>query len=116
MRVYRLLPLLVIVMVMLMALPASAAGTITLVSHNSAGTAAANGVSTPQGGLTSNGDVVFTSSGTNLVAGVTDANGGNDVFIYDHSTGAIKLVSHPNGSALTAGNGASTAEFVSPDG
>jgi hypothetical protein len=47
--------------------------------------------------------VAFTSS-ANLVDGVTDTNGGNDLFLFDRSTGVMTLVSHATGSPTTAGS------------
>jgi uncharacterized repeat protein (TIGR01451 family) len=61
--------------------------------------------------------VVFASSATNLVAGQVDANQADDLFLYDRDTGAITLVSHVPGSAVTTGNGASgSAASISDDG
>ncbi|HUR86199.1 MAG TPA: hypothetical protein VMY78_12720 [Solirubrobacteraceae bacterium] len=56
--------------------------------------------------------VVFTSSATNLVPG--DANGHDDVFVRELSTGAVTLVSAD--SAGAASDGDSSAPAISPDG
>ena len=61
--------------------------------------------------------VVFSSDATNLAA-TTDTNGqrfGN-VFLYDHSTGDLTLVSHALGAPATPGDGGSFGPAVSGDG
>jgi uncharacterized repeat protein (TIGR01451 family) len=60
--------------------------------------------------------LVFLSRATNLVSGVTDFNGGNDVFVYDRITGQIALASHTPASTTTAGNGAAVKVGISADG
>jgi Tol biopolymer transport system component len=60
--------------------------------------------------------VVYESLATDLVAGVEDANGGKDVFLYDRLTGASSLVSHAGGAPLKAGNGESVVPRISADG
>jgi len=59
--------------------------------------------------------VVFTSSATDLIAGTTDTNGADDVFVRDRFSGTTSLVSAtPTGTA--AGNGSSYNASVTPDG
>jgi Tol biopolymer transport system component len=100
------------------------AGTTALVSHASGSPAtAANGPShvqnfeTATAFLSADGRLAaYSSRATNLVAGQVDTNNARDVFLYDQTTGTSKLVSHVPGSAVTAGNGASSEPFVSADG
>jgi len=60
--------------------------------------------------------VVFVSSAVNLVARQTDANGNNDVFLYDRVTGTTTLVSRTAASATTTGNSQSFSPVISADG
>jgi Tol biopolymer transport system component len=76
-------------------------GATTLVSHaaGSAVTAVgAFGMALSGGGRW----LAFTSEATDVVAGQTDANEGDDVFLYDHDTGNTRMVSHTEGSPATA--------------
>ena len=77
-------------------------GDLSLASHVAGGTDASNGVS--DAGSDPNNYVaidisvdgrfvVYESNATNLVAGVTDNNGGPDVFRYDRTTDANQVVS-----------------------
>lgn len=93
-----------------------AAGTNTLVSHTSASaTTAAGGVG--DASISADGGrVAFLSDATNLVAGQTDANGTLDAFLYDAATGAVSLVSHAAGSAVTAANAGTYDVKISADG
>jgi len=80
-------------------------GETTLVSHAfGAGLASGNGLSdTPV--ISRNGKfVMYSSDATDLVGGV-DANGEDDLFLYDRETGLNTLVSHAFGSPTTAANG-----------
>ena len=87
-------------------------GTCELLSKNSAGTAAGNGMST-YGLLSSdNRYVVFASQASNLVAG--DTNGTWDVFKRDRQTNTTTLVSVNTAGVL--GNGSSTWPCMSSDG
>ena len=62
------------------------------------------------------GKVVFRSNATNLVSGVSDANGSNeDVFVYDVATGVTTAVSLRNGTNQT-GNARSFDSQISGDG
>ncbi len=92
-------------------------GTLTLVSHifSSLNTTGNNASESPI--ISSDGStIVFTSMATNLVAGQTDANNGNDVFLYNRLNGSVTLVSHSSSSVATTGNGDSTNPVVSADG
>jgi RHS repeat-associated protein len=77
-------------------------GTTTVVSVNAAGTVNRGGVS---GVLTPDGrHVAFVSGGGDLDATVTDANGTDDVFVRDLTTGTTRLVSVAT-TGTTSGNG-----------
>lgn len=61
--------------------------------------------------------VVFTSSGADLVTGVTDSNQTFDVFVRDRVLGTTQLISHRGTSSTTTGSGTlSLAVVLSPDG
>ncbi len=81
------------------------AGTVALVSHvPGSNVTTGNGLS-DQVAITAAGDyVVFGSSATDLLVG-TDTNGANDLFLFERSTGAVRLVSHVQGSVTTTGDG-----------
>jgi Tol biopolymer transport system component len=91
--------------------------TTALVSHASgSATSGGNGVSL-NAVLSANGQfVAFVSQATDLIAGVVDGNGTNDVFRYDVSTGANELISHSTTSATTSGNKFSNDPQLSADG
>jgi Tol biopolymer transport system component len=91
------------------------AATTALMSVNTGTSASGNGNST--GPVTSaDGQVVaFTSAASNLVAGVSDTNGVNDVFVTDMSVGTPTLVS-VNSAGTASGNGTSQSPVISADG
>ncbi len=92
-------------------------GVTTLVSHaaGSPVTAAAGTSGDPD--LSADGRyVVFLSNASDLMAGLADTNGGNDVFLWDRATGTIVLVSHATGSPTTTGNGPVFEAVISDDG
>src|SRR5262249_29560227 len=60
--------------------------------------------------------VVFSSPATDLVAGVTEANTGPDVFLFERAIGTITLLSHAAGAPLRTGNDESTVPLLSVDG
>lgn len=60
--------------------------------------------------------VAYMSRASNLVAGVTDTAGRDDVFLFDRDTGTNVLVSHAAGSATTPGGGTSQLPRLSDDG
>jgi Tol biopolymer transport system component len=93
-----------------------ATGAITLISHTPGTSNAANATSgSPV--ISANGAfVVFGSLATNLVTGQSDANGAQDVFLFERSTGSVTLVSHTPASVSTTANAASTAYSISADG
>lgn len=94
----------------------SSSGASDLVSHAAGLPAtAANGASTTVAMSSDGNYVLFSSAATDLVAGA-DGNGATDVFLWTRSTGAVTLVSHAAGAALTAGNGSAVAAGMSDDG
>ncbi len=93
------------------------AGTSSLVSRaTSSAATAANGISDDPAISADGRYVAFASTAPDLVTGVADASGLQDVFLHDRMTGTNALVSHAAGSALTPANGASSAPVLSADG
>ncbi len=92
-------------------------GTTTLISRAlGVPTVTANGQSNP-GAISADGNLVlFRSSSTNVVAGVTDNNGNNDVFLFDRASGTTTLVSRALGSASSTAGGRSNPISMSADG
>jgi hypothetical protein len=91
--------------------------TVRLVSGVAGSTTiAGNGVSSDAAMSALASHVAFTSTSTNLVAGQIDGNGAGDVFVFDRLSGTTRLVSGVQGSATTAGNGASSDASLSPEG
>ena len=93
------------------------AGTTTLVSRSAASpTTTGNGYS-GNPSLSADGNfVLFRSYATDLVAGQVDTAGTNDLFLFDRAAGTVALVSHTAGSAVTAGNQATSDGVISADG
>ncbi|HET9210825.1 MAG TPA: hypothetical protein VFR03_10535 [Thermoanaerobaculia bacterium] len=92
-------------------------GALTLISHRSGAPATdGNGASTLPQIDSDGGFVVFTSTATDLVAGMSDTGTANDVFLYQRATGAVTLVSHAAGAPLAAGNNGSGNATLSADG
>ncbi|MES1244187.1 MAG: hypothetical protein ABUT39_21460 [Acidobacteriota bacterium] len=98
-------------------------GGMSLVSHQAGDPIrATNGGSSPAQrlGMTPDGRwILFPSRGTNLVSGQTDTNAGDDLFLYDRTTGDSILVSRSASSPTTAANAASPLLYIpamSPDG
>lgn len=91
-----------------------ATGAVTLVSHvPGAGTTTANGGSSYPKVSADGSFVVFYSGADNLVAGQSGPLG--NLFLFERTTGAVRLVSHAAGSATTAGGGAYPIPSVTPD-
>lgn len=59
---------------------------------------------------------VFVSDSSDLVAGQVDDTSSQDVFLYDRVTGAVTLVSHAGGSAVSTANAGSDLPAISADG
>ncbi len=91
-------------------------GTVKLVSHlPGAPTTSAYGASY-QPTISQDGKLVaFVSSDSNGLVPGTEANGGDDIFLYDAVADTVRLVSHAAGSALT-GDSYSRAPSISADG
>jgi Tol biopolymer transport system component len=60
--------------------------------------------------------VTFQSTATDLVAGQSDGNGVDDVFVWDRLNGAVRLVSGSGGSATMTAAGTSERPAISTDG
>ncbi len=60
--------------------------------------------------------VLFLSGANDLVSGITDNNATNDVFLYQRSTGVVRLVSRSAASATTTAAGFSAPGAMSADG
>lgn len=60
--------------------------------------------------------VVFTSGAPDLIAGGSDGNALDDVFLWDRLSGDLRLVSRAAGAPATAANGESFASAISADG
>jgi Tol biopolymer transport system component len=94
-----------------------ATNTNTLLSHSTAGPATAGNKVSSVSQIAADGSrVAFRSYATDLVAGVSDANGISDVFQWERSGGTITLISHAAASPGTAGNGQSVVRGMSADG
>lgn len=92
-------------------------GQTTLVSrgHASADTAGNNSSGRPR--LSADGRwIAFLSRATNLVAGATDNNGVDDLFLHDRDTGQTFLASRAAGTAATAADNRSQSPALSADG
>jgi Tol biopolymer transport system component len=88
-------------------------GTVTLVSHSTAGPATAGNAASGPAALSANGRyVLFDSLASDLVA--TDTNGKQDVFLFDRATGHVTLVSR--NTAGTVGNDTSYGVALSANG
>jgi Tol biopolymer transport system component len=91
--------------------------TMTLVSHaSSSRMAVADGMSSGPVLSADGRYVAFVSLSTDLVARQQDSPGTADVFLYDHRSGKVELVSRSASSAARPGNGASGAPAISADG
>lgn len=92
-------------------------GTVQFLS--TAGTApesSANGESIPRQASSDGRYVLIETRATNLATGVTDANGGIDVYLLDRVSGTRRLLSHVAGAPLVAANGPSLAGTLRADG
>ncbi len=87
----------------------------TLVSVNSSGTDSSNQLSEAVAISDDGRYVSFSSLGTNLVSGVTDSNGGADVFRRDLQAGVTQLVS-ANVAGTATGNIPSQPVAITGDG
>lgn len=76
-----------------------------------------NGASSPQTMSADGSWVAYLSAATDLLPGLTDGNGGNDVYLWSRATDLSTLVSRAHGTVSTTANGASGLAFsMSADG
>jgi hypothetical protein len=91
-------------------------GETRLVSHSYTGSNAAvyDGAASA---ISADGrSVLWSTTATNVVAGVVDTNQAYDVYVYDRTRDASTLVSHRAGAPLVAANGESLPQGISDDG
>jgi Tol biopolymer transport system component len=95
-----------------------AQGTDTLVTAHAPGLASVTpDTESSLDGVSADGRwVLFEGRAVNLAAGQTGSNGQSNVFLYDHVTHQVTLVSHKAGAPATAGDGASSGGVLSADG
>lgn len=92
-------------------------GTLTLVSRKSGSTATVANDGSGDAEISADGSfVAFTSRATDLIAGLSDRSGTDDIFLYQRSSGALSLVSRANGSPLATSGGFSAAPRISANG
>ena len=93
-----------------------ATGAVKLASHvPGSATIAGNGYSYVRGISADGGRVLVESNAPDLVAG-WDFNDATDVFVYEHATDTMRLVSHLPWYVGYAGNAFSRLPVISPDG
>ena len=89
----------------------------TLVSHAAASPKTAGNGDSLALGLTPDGRyVLFSSSATDLLAGIPDTNTRRDLFRWDRLTGETVLVTRGASAPTTTANGDSSVGILSPDG
>ena len=94
-----------------------ASGQSTLVSRISdSSTAAAGGVASAGAISGDGGLVLYSSTASNVVAGVDDSNDAVDAFLFDRTSAQTQLLSRSAGSAATTANGSSSGMAFSTDG
>jgi Tol biopolymer transport system component len=94
-----------------------ATATVTLVSRTSGSATTTGAGASFYAVVSADGRyVAFGSAASDLVAGMTDPNGGRDVFLFDRTSGTTTLVSHQDGAATTAANDVSDLPSISADG
>ncbi len=94
-------------------------GSLTLVSHSTAGLKIAGNGASRNASISADGSaVVFESQATNLVAGFVDLNGAAvaDVFVWSRADGSIALASHASAGTATSGSALSQRARISDDG
>jgi Tol biopolymer transport system component len=92
-------------------------GAVQLVSRQAASaTAAGNQPSDPISVSADGQQVLFDSKATNLIAGLSDGNDEDDVFLFDLADASTRLVSRSASSPLTTAAGESRAVAISADG
>ncbi|MCC7509415.1 MAG: IPT/TIG domain-containing protein [Planctomycetes bacterium] len=97
-------------------------GTNTLVTRQPGSTTIAIGGMEGMGGnldaaMSADGRyLAFACAAANLVTGVTDSNGVNDIFLFDRTSGSNVLLSRTLGSATTTANGTPSRLTISRNG
>lgn len=92
-------------------------GTSTLASHNATSSVTGGNRASSRPSLSADGRfLAFASNATDLVAGVSDSNAQQDVFLFDRADGTIRLVSAASGGSQATSNGGSGGQVVSADG
>ncbi|HEX5719845.1 MAG TPA: hypothetical protein VF179_27065 [Thermoanaerobaculia bacterium] len=92
-------------------------GTTALVSHAAGSPSQPANVSAKGPSVSAAGNLVlFQSAATDLVSGIADANGAEDLFLWQRTTGTATLVSHAAGSPGTAADHGGTDGSLSADG
>ncbi len=92
-------------------------GLSILVSHRAGGATTTASEASGNPDLSADGRfVAFLSRASDLVPGITDGNGGSDVYLWDRTTDTTVLVSHLPGSPTTTGNGPVFEAVISDDG
>jgi Tol biopolymer transport system component len=91
-------------------------GVVTLISHLPGAPASTpNNYSFGRAISDDGGRVAFSSAATNLVTGQSDTNDTLDMFVFERSTGTVRLMSHVPGSTLTAANAGSESASMTSD-
>src|SRR4051794_18647155 len=89
---------------------------VSLVSVNAAGTGTGNAASSFMGTSADGRYVLFTSLATDLVTGVTDIPGTQDLFVRDRQAGTTQLVTVNRAGTAAVGFPAGTYPKITPDG
>jgi|CXWL01.1.fsa_nt_gi Tol biopolymer transport system component len=94
-----------------------ATGIVTLISHQPGQpVAAGNGDSGPPKLSADGRYVAFASIATNLIAGGVDTNDTEDIFLFERTTGTVRLISHRSGQPEVAGDGYASQPMINADG
>lgn len=94
-----------------------AAGTVRLVSHTIAGATVAGNGAASQVTISGDGSFVAFRSSADDMFGTVDANGAfTDIFLFERSTGDVRLVSHVPGSPTSTADRFSNNPVLSRDG
>jgi Tol biopolymer transport system component len=96
--------------------PGGQTGTFLYDRVSGAVTHLASGAGTGPASISADGSFIAVSSTVNLMAGQTDPQSVNDVYLYNRQAGTFTLVSHASSAALASANGASDGPILSTDG
>jgi hypothetical protein len=93
-------------------------GVVRLISHSYSSAINTGNYSSLATAMSADGEwIVFSSRATNLIEEVVDANGSaSDIFLFQRSSGVVKLVTRSADSAITAANSGSDPVTISADG